>query len=251
MQHAVLVRAGAREVADDDEVLAVHDAGELADPSGERARRGLQALLALTALHGGDRDAQVVVEHVPAEKPRPRLDAALVKQLVGEKALEHEFELPGLSGFLNLPAHRALPLLVARKGPRDAGEQRPHVDRTLLGPEDVEVSVAPSGRRLAHADDGRDAACVGTCGQLARLRDVDGPLLGHEGEGVGARARRRTGRQVTRELERGELVSEDLEVQPHGVSIVEWYKVFHHRSVIAALWWGCLGVRFIEFYPLR
>ena len=100
--------------------------------------------------------------------------------------------------------------------------------------------MAPGRRRLAHADDRRDAACVGPRGQLARLRDVDGTLLerlsGHEWEGVSARARRRARRQVARELERGELVSQDLEVQPHGVSIVEWYKVFHHRNVIAALW---------------
>ena len=83
----------------------MHDAGELADSARERPRCGLQALLALAALHGGDRDAQVAVEHVPAEKPRSRLNAALVKQLVGEKALEHELELAGLSGLLDLSAH--------------------------------------------------------------------------------------------------------------------------------------------------
>ena len=83
----------------------MHDTSELTDPPRERARRGLQALLALAALHGGNRDAQVAVEHVPAEKPRSSLNAALVKQLVGEKALEHELELTWLSGFLDLSAH--------------------------------------------------------------------------------------------------------------------------------------------------
>ena len=107
---------------------------------------------------------------------------------------------------------------------------------------------------MAHADDGRDAARTGTRGQLARLRDVDGTLLeglsGHEGEGVGARARRRARRQVAREFERGELVSQNLEVQPHGVSIVAWYKVFHHLSGIAALWLRCACARFIELNAL-
>ena len=98
-------------------------------------------------------DAQIAVEHVPAEKPRSSLNAALVKQLVGEKALEHELELAGLSGLLDLSAHRALPLLVAREGPGHTGEKCPHVDRALLGPEDVEVPVAPGGGWLAHADD--------------------------------------------------------------------------------------------------